>query len=316
MHELISIPGLSFELFKFRGLLTYTFARNGRPSKQYVLSNDDFGDPDGSENSDTGHPQALEFGVDISAVGIRLRLLKNEGLLRMDFEGNDGGSANWSFEGLHAEVKLPMCASASTQTHINGDKCMMCGHETAKLTAMHDKDTQTEVASNQEMGTQTKVIHTANVGFTAGPGIQSAVDIFRQELEVHSPTIAQKQDISTQTDTTVEPDTTDSTKSDNITTCRENPVLKRKASPQPDTATPLSKRAKSRHNSLPWPRRINMECWREKPTSKGDLGRLIIDLEKATVYYESRYGKVYARTSELKQVDIRAPDSESHMHQQ
>lgn len=55
-----------------------------------------------------------------------------------------------------------------------------------------------------------------------------------------------------------------------------------------------------------------MDCWREKPQSKTELGKLIIDVKKATVTYEGKNGRDYAPITELKQVDLRTPDSESN----
>ena len=83
---------------------------------------------------------------------------------------------------------------------------------------------------------------------------------------------------------------------------------KRKASPDPQ-AELIHKCAKSKHDSAPWPRYIYMDCWRKKPLSKTDLGKLIIDIRKATVTYEDKHGKDYAQITELKQVDLRAPNS-------
>lgn len=49
-----------------------------------------------------------------------------------------------------------------------------------------------------------------------------------------------------------------------------------------------------------------MECKRHYPTSKADTGKLIIDIEKGTVWYEEAYGKHHAQTVETKQIDIKS----------
>ncbi|OSS43595.1 hypothetical protein B5807_11792 [Epicoccum nigrum] len=57
-----------------------------------------------------------------------------------------------------------------------------------------------------------------------------------------------------------------------------------------------------------------MDCWREKPQSKTELGKLIIDVKKATVTYEGKNGRDYAPITELKQVDLRTPDTKVVFH--
>lgn len=167
MYELISNPGLRFELFDLRGLLTYTFERDGKPAKQYILSTADFEDASGDED-DTEKPPPKKPGAEISAVGTRLRLLKNEGLLRMVFEGEEGASADWSFEGLGFVAGKPMLASASTQTHTDPDKCSTCGRGADVLKVVQDHGIQTDTKALQESGSQTDV--KAGVQPKAEPG--------------------------------------------------------------------------------------------------------------------------------------------------
>jgi hypothetical protein len=260
MYELIFNPGVQFELFKLRGLLTYNFTRAGKPEKQYVLSEADFEDTNESNDSDPQSVLSGRPGPELSAVGIRLRLLKNDGLLRMEFEGTDGSSAKWMFEGLNIETSHQATEDNSTQT----------------ITAL-DAQSSSEMESAQ----------TTNVA--GSPEMTST---------------------ATQSDIAIEPSTSNSAYINTITD--ENtgrPSKKRKASPDPQ-AELLHKCAKSKHDSAPWPRYIYMDCWREKPISKTDLGKLIIDIKKATVTYEDKHGKDYAQITELKQVDLRAPDSE------
>jgi hypothetical protein len=81
--------------------------------------------------------------------------------------------------------------------------------------------------------------------------------------------------------------------------------LKRRASPTPTSTEPLSKRAKSSHNSEPWPRHLYMTCYRNIPSFKGDVGTLHIDLDHGTVWFEGWYGKEHTRVYERKQIDVR-----------
>jgi hypothetical protein len=96
MHELISSPGLQFELCELRGSLTYTFNRAGKPAKQYVLSESDFEDITADEDSEDERPQPRKPGLEASAVGIHIRILKNDGQLQFDFEGTNGGQQSGS----------------------------------------------------------------------------------------------------------------------------------------------------------------------------------------------------------------------------
>jgi hypothetical protein len=67
--------------------------RAGKPEKQYVLSEADFENANEPNDSESQSVPSDRPGPELSAVGIRLRLLKNDGLLQMDFEGTDGNSA-------------------------------------------------------------------------------------------------------------------------------------------------------------------------------------------------------------------------------
>lgn len=302
MYELISNPGLRFELFELQGTLVYTFERDGKPAKQYVLSETDFEDTSSDGDSDAGRPLISRPGADASAVGISLRILKNEGLLCMTFRGEDGGSADWSFEGLNTK---PILASATTQTYVNPDKCCTCerGHVTPDL--MPDHYTQTDTVDSKDFGTQTDTTCAAEVSSTVEAGVQSNTRPGPVKSESHS--------VSTQTGSSTHPSTTKPSFNQIIPAGNSSQSPKRKAAPEPHAATPVHKRAKSKHDSPPWPQRIYMDCWREKPISRGDIGKLIIDLENATASYESNYGKHHARTTETKQIDLRAPDRTSHL---
>lgn len=248
--------------------------------------------------------QSERSGADVSAVGICSQLLKNEGLLRMSFEGQDGDSAEWSFHGLDLGAGKPLHASASTQTHADPNKCSTCGRDTATTKQMQDFDTQTDVTVSKIVAIQTSVVQTAEVSFMTEASVQSEVE----PESVNS----QVQNISMQNRTSIKPSTLNSTYIQSIAANSPSQHLKRETPPEPHAATPVHKRAKSKHNSLHWPQRSHMVCWREKPITKGDLAKLIIDIEKATVSYEKKCGKDYAPIREIKQIDLRAPDNKCH----
>jgi hypothetical protein len=65
-----------------------------------------------------------------------------------------------------------------------------------------------------------------------------------------------------------------------------NPGLKRKAPSRSTVQQPLSKLAKSTHDSKPWPRHLYMECARITPVFKGDVGTLHIDLGESMTWFE------------------------------
>ena len=156
MRELISSPGLQFELFELHGSLTYTFTRaGGRPAVQNVLSDLDLVDLTRDEDSEDGMPQPKKPGLDASAVGIRVRVLKNDGRLQLDFEARDGGSAKWVFDGLSASDEGPLYATASTQTLPDPRTCMTCGRSSMPPEEVTNSGAQTREQVNEDADTPT-----------------------------------------------------------------------------------------------------------------------------------------------------------------
>jgi hypothetical protein len=93
MHELISYLGLRFYLFELQGNLKYTHTRNIKAPKVYETCESDIEDGNDSDTSSTEKAPKLKSGIDASAVGIQLRLIKNDGLFKIEFEGRNGASA-------------------------------------------------------------------------------------------------------------------------------------------------------------------------------------------------------------------------------
>ena len=155
MRELISIPGLQFQLFELHGSLTYTFTRAGRPAVQSVLSELDYVDLTRDEDSGDGMPQPKKPGLDASAVGIQVRVLKNDGQLQLDFEARDGGSAKWVFDGLSADDAKPLSVSTSTQTIPDPSLCITCGRPSVSPAGVTDSSAQTAKRVSEDAVTST-----------------------------------------------------------------------------------------------------------------------------------------------------------------
>ena len=155
MRELISSPGLQFELFELHGSLTYTFTRAGRPAVQNVLSDLDLVDLTRDEDSEDGMPQPKKPGLDASAVGIHVGVLKNDGRLQLDFEARDGGSAKWVFDGLSANDTKPLSVSTSTQTIPDPSLCMTCGRSSGPPAEVINSSAHTGQKVVEDAGTPT-----------------------------------------------------------------------------------------------------------------------------------------------------------------
>lgn len=97
MHELIPHPGLRFCVFQLSGTLSYRLIITGKPPRDFELDGTDFEEAEGLANE----KNALSIqGTDASAVGLKLKLVKNTGTLEMKFVGSNGDSATWIFKDL------------------------------------------------------------------------------------------------------------------------------------------------------------------------------------------------------------------------
>jgi hypothetical protein len=157
MHETISFPGLKFELFELQGLLTYTLTRSGKTPKVYKIHADDFetDDDDGSDGSCQEAPRSSTRGISASAVGLQLRLVKNDGILSMEYETDDGTAAQWTFDGLALLDGGTMLAAAATQTDTDPNKCFVCGQDKKKTLEMKHQEVQTDAIVTRSIDTQT-----------------------------------------------------------------------------------------------------------------------------------------------------------------
>jgi hypothetical protein len=389
MHEPIYHLGLRFYLFELKGSLKYTLTRPGKAPKIHEICESDLDEASSNENSTVEEPDKLKPGLDASAVGIQLRLIKNDGSLKIEFEGRDGAVADWAFEGLALIDGRRMVAGAATQTDVDLQKCVVCKEEKGEVVQVKSGETQTDTAATQSVGVQTATQAKSSAGVQVTPQeiplhrqVPGAVEILGRfidspaakkllerglrdlrtrmrrskkifdrslrarkyyyilegELQNESPNTASETkaggpisavktgepimpnkaisstytNVGTQTepsnDAQVSPNHEVRTKG--TTTTTTNSDLKRKASATPIPTGPLHKRAKSTHDAQPWPRHIYMECFRNAPIFKGDVGVLHIDVEAGTVWFEGWYGKEHTRVHERKQIDLRDRTSE------
>ncbi|KAF2867905.1 hypothetical protein BDV95DRAFT_597664 [Massariosphaeria phaeospora] len=268
MLQLISDPGLKFHLFELRGTLKYSLTRNDKPPREYELSQADFEDHDMEEDGDNEPP--LSNGRDASAVGFGLRLIKNDGLLRMEFEGLDGGAASWAFSGLEELRSGPMYAMAGVQT---------------EGMAMKDTAMQTWTMAVKEMGVQTMAMLTKD----------SAMQTEAKSDNTTSPVATSQITLighDTGTDTNVEKE--------------KAPVAgnKRKRTADPE---PFDEDTRSTIDSPSLPQHLYIHCTRTKPVSKVKCGALHIDLKEGSVWFEGASGKEHSWYREQTQVDLRDP---------
>ncbi|KAF1913645.1 hypothetical protein BDU57DRAFT_502319 [Ampelomyces quisqualis] len=269
MSTTISIPGLGLYLFELQGSLKCTLTRNGRPTKVYEFDESDL-DDESHSTSDSEIPRdQLKAGIDASGVGVQLRLFKNDGVLRIEFEGKTGSTAVWTFEGLELPNGGSLVAAATTQTKFDPKECVICGATKTKILEMKHEETQ-----------------------TAAPSVKSTDKQTTMEI--------------TSTSTGVETNCSLMKRKGSVTT---SPGLKRKTSSPPEASPLLHKRAKSKHDSPPWPRHLYTTCFRSYPIFRGDVGTLHIDVQEATVWFEGWFGKPHARIFERKQFDLRDPCS-------
>jgi len=382
MRDLISNPGLKFYLFELRGSLTYTHTRNGKAPKVYEICESDIDDESESDSSTNAGTTYLKSGVDASAVGIQLRLLKNDGLLKFEFEEKDGSAAVWMFNGTEPLGGIGMVAAAATQTEFDEKQCLVCGMEKRQDVEVKHEETQTDMTATESVETQTTAQTTSSNGVQVTPPahhqLPRALETLGPFIDAHSTkrllgriqqgvllsmTDARKvldQSFAARTDFTllyqetqkmsakrsqhrtplkqespstsvksatpeanVAEATLDSTSigvhTDPITYLETlvhaehpslvkdsstHPPLKRKVSTTFDAKEHLDKRAKSKHDAQPWPRHLYMDCFRNTPIFKGDVGTLHIDVQEGTAFFEGWYGKEGMRVQERKQIDL------------
>jgi hypothetical protein len=90
MHEIKLHPGIKYYISHLSGTLTYTFKLGDKPTRSFELHGDDFELSTSEPADDHGLNVA---GTDISAVGLSITLVKNDGIIEMQYQGEDGNTA-------------------------------------------------------------------------------------------------------------------------------------------------------------------------------------------------------------------------------
>lgn len=318
MRQLIRLPGLRLVLFELQGSLTYSQTRNGEKSEPRTIRDCDIEDETNSDDDSTGGLATIKSGIDASAVGIHLRLTKNDGLLKLHFEGHEGSCADWVFEGLPINGGQRMVASALTQTDTDPKQCPVCGKDKSAVLEVMDQKTKTDsvptLSTDHQMKTGTA---TCDIGIQTTP--ISGRSSRKQAQLVVGPLVAESPTNNVQRNV-IEELRSKSMSSDgikNVSTGYTKSILnhspslesesasawrKRRAASPPPGGLPILKNAKSMHDSVPRHRHIYMTCYRTTPRYGGDEGVLHIDLEDGTVWFEGWHGRPNGRTFERKQL--------------
>jgi hypothetical protein len=94
----------------------YEFAIADKLAKGFELCHSEF---EGLVSQETDGPERSPVGKDASTVGLKIKLVRNDGIFSIDYEDKDGSIAEWTFEGLQEMGNRPgIYASAGTQTCI------------------------------------------------------------------------------------------------------------------------------------------------------------------------------------------------------
>ncbi|KAI5375716.1 hypothetical protein J4E82_005668 [Alternaria postmessia] len=253
---LVKFAGLALYIHELQSsTLVLTHARPNKEPRVHKVYREDF--EDAADELEAEALGELEPGIEASVEGLSLRLIKNDGVLNIAYEGKDGEVVEWKFQGLTS-----MMASASTQTVSEAQSKL----STSTIrTVATDPTPQRMIWPSQSELSGISTIETRPIETP-----------FKGEEE--APARA-------------------------ATGAGEN-ELKRKATQDMERAFP-HKRAKSSHNSPPWPNHLYMTCFRTQPISKSDIGTLHIDLVEGTAWFEGWHGKEDTRVFERKQINLR-----------
>jgi hypothetical protein len=128
--------GLQLSICKLAGTLSFSLTINGKRVSKSEIS-----------DIDTSVKEEIPIGLGtlVTAVGLELFLIKNDGTLELEFLGDTGGIGNWRFKGLAQEERIVMVAAAGMQ---------------AESAHMKEKEMQNESIATQELGMQTETVVT------------------------------------------------------------------------------------------------------------------------------------------------------------
>ncbi|KAH7402704.1 hypothetical protein BKA66DRAFT_436108 [Pyrenochaeta sp. MPI-SDFR-AT-0127] len=275
---LFKLAGLALHISELQsGTLHLTHKRSGKVLRTYTLNEEDF--EGGADIFDHDAAAKMGLGIHLSAVGLQLCLTKNEGMLTMGFEGKNGGMAKWTFNSMDFMGGGKVSASAFTQTGVGPSRCLTCGEEIVVVPTVSNGKIRPKQGGMQEADTQTDPMQLRD------SKIQTDASIIQSSISTRF---------------------SESKKETEVTSLSNNPFKRKgQGEEKEDIPPPLHKRAKSAHNSPPWPLHIYMTCYRTNPIFKGDVGTLHIDVREGTVWFEGWYGKTHMRVFERKQVDLR-----------
>lgn len=113
---LVKMAGLWLFIYNLEpGTMTIAHDRPDRNTRTYTLDHDDF--REGADDYDDQMHGNQDKGIHVSAVGLRMCLTKNEGILNVQYRGESGGSVDWTIRAMEMERGGYVNASASTQTY-------------------------------------------------------------------------------------------------------------------------------------------------------------------------------------------------------
>ena len=256
-----------------------------------MFNEEDF--EDGADFVDDNAAAILPARQYASAVGLRICLIKNDGMLEVTFEGSDGATAQWKFCGLEVENGSPMTASASTQTDTDPKRCLLCGVKPAISLGENNEARRTRKQEDREFDARAY----EKLFKISWSRTEAKVDVLPDRPTPSSTRMGQvDKQLSLSNTSNSEEHSTGS-------------GAKRKVQASPDVSPPLHKRAKSTHDSPSWPPHLYVTCSRGLPSFKGQIGTLHIDVQEGSMWFEGWYGKEHMRKFERKQVDLRNPTS-------
>lgn len=294
---LVKSAGLALYIYGLQsGTLTLTHERPNKEPKVHVLDDEDF--DDGADDIDIAVVQRLGSGLEASAVGLSLRLVKNDGVLKATYQGKSGGVVDWTFRGLD-DGRMVASASTQTEPEIPSDHG---GMETLlpKLSISIIQTTTTN-PTPEHMETPLPRLFISMI---------KTISTTPTPERIVQPPLSGLSIISTMETRPI-----------------RIPVKRRKEVPASQairikrsdpkhrliqvSSQPISR--KLARDSTSWPNHLFMACCRTQPIHNGEVGVLHIDLTEGTVWFEGWSGRAHInqRTYTRKEVDLRSASSES-----
>ncbi|PVI06512.1 hypothetical protein DM02DRAFT_667401 [Periconia macrospinosa] len=99
--QVIQHPGLKCHIQLLQGVLSSTHLRKDKPPYSFQISESDLED---DEPTSERSSRNKENTATVSAVGLRVTIPKNDGVLKIKFRGKQGAEWSWKVEGLNVKV--------------------------------------------------------------------------------------------------------------------------------------------------------------------------------------------------------------------